>query len=235
MIVNKNDIKTLDDYELNHLSFLRALVKDKRNYYQIYWSMIKRDELLLFNFVSYNDYNLFYIKIEKFIIVILNLMAMNAFLFADEKIHKYFLDEFKYNFIKHILQIILSIIITHIFEIILCFFTLTDRYYYRIKALTRIETAGNKIIDILNKIKRRIVIFFILMFLLSLFYWYFISAFCAVYKNTQIAFIIDCAISFIVYLIDPFFVYGLLVLIRIIGIKCKMENIFNLGRIFPIF
>ena len=73
------------------------------------------------------------------------------------------------------------------------------------------------------------------MFLLTLFYWYFISAFCAVYKNTQIAFIIDCAISFIVYLIDPFFVYGLLVLIRIIGIKCKMENIFNLGRIFPIF
>ena len=145
------------------------------------------------------------------------------------------MDKFKYNLKKHILQIILSIIITHFFEVILCFFTLTDRYYYQIKALTKIETAGNKIIDILNKIKRRIVIFFILMFLLSLFYWYFISAFCAVYKNTQIAFIIDCAISFIVYLIDPFFVYGLLVLIRIIGIKCKMENIFNLGRIFPIF
>ena len=222
MIVNKNDIKTLDDYELNHLSYLRALVKDKRNYYQIYWSMIKRDELLLFNFVSYNDYNLFYIKIEKFIIVILNLMAMNAFLFADEKIHKYFLDEFKYNFIKHILQIILSIIITHVFEILLCFLTLTDRYYYQIKALTKIKTAGNKIIDILNKIKRRTFIFFNLMFLLSLFYWYFISAFCAVYKNSQTAFIIDCVLSFIVYLINPFIVYGLLALIRIIGIECNI-------------
>ena len=160
---------------------------------------------------------------------------MNAFLFADEKIHKYFLDEFKYNFSKHILQIILSIIITHFFEIILCFFTLTDRYYYQIKALTKIETAGNKIFEILNKMKRRLIIFYIFMFLLSLFYWYFISAFCAVYKNTQITFIIDCALSFGYFLIDPFYVYGLLVLIRIIGIKCKIESLFNLGKIFPIF
>ena len=234
-MVNIKDNKELDDYELNHLAYKKVLLKDKRDCCQIYWSIIKRDELFLFTFVSCNDYNLFYIKIEKFFLVILTLMAMNAFLFADEKIHKYFIEEFKYNFIKHILQIVLSIIITHIFEIFLCFFTLTDRYYYLIKAITKPETAGKKIFGILKGIKIRLVIFFIFMFLLELFYWYFISAFCAVYKNTVVNFIIDSLISFIIFLVDPFFVYALIALIRIIGLKCKVKCLFNLGRIFPIF
>jgi hypothetical protein len=117
----------------------------------------------------------------------------------------------------------------------LCFFTLTDRYYYLIKAITKPETAGKKIFGILKGIKIRLVIFFIFMFLLELFYWYFISAFCAVYKNTVVNFIIDSLISFIIFLVDPFIIYVLISLIRLVAIKNKVKWLFKVSRIFPIF
>ena len=51
-------ISSLDGYELNHLKYEEALEKDKRGFCKIYWSIIKRDELFIFTFISWNDYNL---------------------------------------------------------------------------------------------------------------------------------------------------------------------------------
>ena len=160
---------------------------------------------------------------------------MNAFFFSDESIHTYFIKGLKYYFVPQILQIVLAIIITHIIEIILCFLSLTDKYIYQIKAFSKPITAGNEIIDILKKINIKLIIFFVFVSIISLFYWYFISAFCAVYKNTQEMFLIDCAIGFLFFVIDPFIVYAFVALIRIIAIKAKVKWVYKISRIFPIF
>ena len=225
----------LDDYELNHLPYEKAVEIDKRSCCKIYWSIIKRDELILFTLIPWNDYNLFYIKTEKFFFTILNLMAMNAFLFADKTIHKFYINGVKYNLIQQILQIILSIIITHILEIVLCCLSMTDRYIYEIRAVSKTERDGKKIVDILTKMKINLIIFFCSLLLVSIFYWYFISAFCAVYNNTQEMYIIDCLLSFIFFSIDPFIVYALVSLIRFIAIKKKVKWLYVIGTFFPIF
>ena len=113
--IDKNKDKNgLDDYELHRLKYEEAIVLDNRSFCKIYWSLIKRNELFLNTFVSWNDYNLFYIKIEKFIIDILTIMTLNGFLFPDESIHNYFLNGVKYDFSQQILPIILSFIISYI-------------------------------------------------------------------------------------------------------------------------
>ena len=162
-------------------------------------------------------------------------MAMNAFLFADKTIHKFYINGVKYNLIQQILQIILSIIITHVIEIVLCFLSMTDRYIYEIRAVSKTERDGKKIVDILTKMKINLIIFFCSLLLVSIFYWYFISAFCAVYNNTQGMYIIDCLLSFIFFSIDPFIVYALVSLIRFIAIKKKVKWLYVIGTIFPIF
>ena len=53
-------------------------------------------------------------------------------------------------------------------------------------------------------IKIKLIIFFTLSFILMIFFWYFISCFCAVYKNTQIILIKDTLISFALSMIYPF-------------------------------
>ena len=231
-------IASLDSYELNHLKYEEALEKDKRGFCKIYWSIIKRDELFIFTFISWNDYNLFYIKIEKFIFVILNIMAMNVLFFPEENIHELYINCVKYNFSSQILQIIISIIITHIFEILLCYLSLTDRTVYKIKSIENPEENRGKMFEMIKKMKIKLIVFFITVFLVSIFYWYFISSFCAVYNNTQEIYIIDCIMSFVFFLIDPFIVYALISFLRLLSLRIcnnKIKWLFKISHLFPIF
>ena len=110
---------------------------------------------------------------------------------------------------------------------------------YEIKALPKHEKNAEKIVNIMDKMRNKLIGFFIFTFLLFLFNWYFISAFCAVYQNTQKIFIRDSAISFLTSMIDPFIIYGVTTLIRYISlIKCckkKLCCIYKLSDIIPIF
>ena len=45
----------LDNFELNNLEYEDALILDQRNFWQIYWSLLKRDNILLFTFYFHND------------------------------------------------------------------------------------------------------------------------------------------------------------------------------------
>ena len=227
------------DYELNQLKYEQAIELDKRNFCKIYWSLIKRNELFLLTFVSWNDYNLFYIKIEKFIVIILTIMTLNCFLFPDKSIHNFFLNGVKYDFVQQILPIILSFIISYIFEILIYYLSMTDRYIYEVKALPKIDGIKNKAISILRGMRMKLMAFYIGGTFFSIFYWYVISAFCAVYINTQIIYIIDCVISFVIFLIVPFIVYFIIALLRIFSLKSnidkKLKWLYELIRIFPIF
>ena len=57
-----------------------------------------------------------------------------------------------------------------------------------------------------------------------LFFWYFISCFCAVYKNTQIILIIDTIISFTLSMIYPFGLNLIPGFFRIPALKAKNKD-----------
>ena len=237
--IQGKDELLLDDYELNHLNYLDALEFDKRSCCRIYYSLLKRGQNIISTCFSLNDYNLFYVKMAKFILVIANLMAMNAFLFADKSFHKLFISGVHYYISYQILQILLSVVITYVIEVILCFLTMTDRHIYEIKSLNKKEMNGTKIFTILKCIRNKILIFFVAALIILLFYWYLISAFCAVYPNTQKIYIIDCLISFIIFSIIPFIVYAIATLFRVISLKDvkkkRLKCLYILGQIFPLF
>ena len=72
------------------------------------------------------------------------------------------------------------------------------------------------------KIKFRI--FFILSFTLLLFFLYYISCFCSVYKNTQILLIKDSVISFGLSLLYPLFIYLVPGIFRIPSLRNPKTN-----------
>ena len=49
------DINTLNDQEINDLNYDIALKIDKRTYFQYYWSLLKKKQLILFTFWPAND------------------------------------------------------------------------------------------------------------------------------------------------------------------------------------
>ena len=68
------------------------------------------------------------------------------------------------------------------------------------------------------------LIFFILSSLVMVFFWYFISCFCAVYINTQIILIEDTLISFILSMIYPFGLNLLPGIFRIPSLRAKNKD-----------
>jgi len=243
MVENKEPEKeeeiTLDDYELNHLGYLDALKLDKRNCCQIYCSLLKRDQNIMYTCVACNDYNLLFVKIAKLILIIATLMTMNAFLFRDKTFHKLFMSGVHYYVNYQYLQIGLSVVITYVVEVVLCYLTLTDRHIYEIKAMSKKENNGDKIFEILNCIKNKLLFFYVSTFIILLFYWYMVSAFCAVYPSTQKHYLTDCLISFLIFSIIPFFVYAIMTLLRVIALndvnKKRLKCVYVTSQSFPIF
>jgi len=67
--LKKDEIKISEqynDFEINNLSYEKAIINDNRTYWQYYLSLIKTKQLVIFSFYLSTDYNLRTIKINLF-------------------------------------------------------------------------------------------------------------------------------------------------------------------------
>ena len=143
--------------------------------------------------------------------------------FNDSTMHKIYEDEGIFNFIYFIPQILYSTIISSIINIIVAKLSLSESDIVKIKQ----EKSMEKTKELIPKIKRCLIIKFILFFFISFLFlgifWYFISCFGAVYKNTQIHLLNDTLISFGLSLVFPFIIFLVIVLIRYPTINKKQK------------
>ena len=231
-----------DNYELNNLDYLPACEYDRRSFFKTYWSVLLREHIGLMTFFARNDHNLFYVKINRFIIQFATTMAMNGLFFSDESMHYLYVNNGEYSFVQKIPQMLISLVIEHILEVILCFLSLTDSSYYDIKEIKKEKLnveSKDKIFNIIKCVRRKLIAFHIFTFLLFLFYWYFISAFCAVYPNTEGIFLRDTITSYFTAMLDPFIIYALTTILRCLSLcKCckkKASFVYNISQFLPIF
>ena len=213
---NTNIIKNIQDYmlaykkeeltdqELNTLNYEIAIIIDKRTYFQYYFSLIKKKHLILFAFYPNKDYNLIAAKISLLILSFSLYFTINGFFFTDETMNKINEDHGKYNFLYQIPQLLYSTLISSVINFSLKLLSLSEKQILSIKQEKDLSNIKQNSKKILKCLKIKITIFFILSFLFMLFFWYFISCFCAVYKNTQIILITDTLISFALSMIYPF-------------------------------
>ena len=200
----KINIFTLNDEELNSLEYHQAILYDKRTYMQYYAALLKKKQLILFTFIPAKDYNLTFIKISLFFLSFSLYFAVNALFFTDETMHKITEDHGDFDLIYQLPQICYSSIISAIINMILKKLSLSELQILTIKKSKTLFIALKNSKAILNCLRIRFIIFFILSFLFSFAFWYFIAAFCAVYKNTQIILIENTFLSFGLSMIYPF-------------------------------
>ena len=164
-------------------------------------------------------------------------MALSTFFFSDDSMHKLFLNYGKYDFVQQIPQITYSTVISLLIETFLCYLSLTDKYFYKLKS-NLIKGGKNKNKKILNCIGIKLLFYLIFVFIFFIIYWYIISVFCGVYRNTQIAFIKDSVVSFITGSIYPLVLYFISACLRYCSLKNKKKRckfIYNLSYMIPLF
>ena len=215
------DIKKLNDQEINDLKYEIALKIDKRSYFEYYWSLLKKKHLILFTFWHSNDYNIYTVKVSLFLLSFELYISINGFFFSDDTMHKLYEDKGKYNILYRIPQILFSTIISAVINVLLKKLSLTEANLLSIKE----EKDDQKILEKSKSIKKclriKFIIYFIISILFMLFFWYFISCFCAVYKNTQLVLIKDTLVSYALSMVYPFGLNLLPGLFRIPALKAE--------------
>ena len=204
MFLNNSKINDLNDEELNNLEYEKAIQVDKRTYFQYYYSLLKKKQLILFAFYPANDYNLITVKVSLLLLSFSLYFAINGFFFSDETMNKINEDKGVYNILFQIPQIIYSTLISAVINMILKKLSLSEQQIISLKEEKNFLKAEKKSQNIKTCLGVKLAIFFTLSFIFMIFFWYFISCFCAVYRNTQMILIKDTLISFSLSMLYPF-------------------------------
>ena len=216
--------QTLNIQELNNLQYNEAILVDKRSYFQYYFALIRKKQIIIFTFVPIDDYNLVSIKISLFLLSFSLYMTVNALFFTDYTMHLIYTNNGKMNLLHHIPQIIYSSLISSVINIILKQLSLSENNILSIKQTKLLKTAYKRAKEVKSYLYLKLIVYFVVSFSLSLFFWYYISCFCAVYTNTQILLIKDSLISFGVSMLYPFGINLLPGLFRIPALRAKKKD-----------
>ena len=160
--------------------------------------------------------------------------VVNAFFFNDSAIHQIYEDKGKYNFSFFLPYIILSFIISYFCICFIKYFSLSEKYFIEIKNEEDIIKAEKMISSSKQCLTIKYIIFYTLCFMFQVIFWYYLSSFCAVFKNTQIYLSINSFISFIISIIFPI-IYDLIPsVIRLHSFKAKNECLYKLSIILQL-
>ena len=138
--------------------------------------------------------------------------------------HKLFLEKGKFKFIYQIPQIIYSSLICSVVSLLMKYLSLSQQDILELKIIKNEKILKNKENELKKKLNIKFIFFYLLSYIFLIVFWYYISCFCAVYKNTQILLIIDTAISFGFSLIYPFGYYLVPGIFRISALRSKKKN-----------
>ena len=221
--LNKRNKKaSLSEYELEMLPYKQALKSDKRTFCSYYIYLLGRSQTLLFTFYTKNDYNIRSIKISIFIIFLALSYTINILFFTDDTMHNIILVEGKFNIIYELPKIIYSSLISSVINTFVITLALSEKNILEMKnAKENLDIRAKKVKKIL---KLKFLFFFLLGFLLLFIFWYYVSCFCLIYKNTQLYPIEDTAVNFGMSLIYPFGYCLIPGIFRIASLRAKNKN-----------
>ena len=221
----KEEVNIFDiDYEINSLPYKEAIKYDKRTYFEYYLSLIRSKHPLISTFCLLKDFNNLIIKINIFFLSFTIYFGINSIFFNNSVIHKIYEKEGKYDIIDVLPGIFISFIISYTINIFIRIIFLSERELLEIKTQKTLIKAKRKAKLIKKCFIIKYFIFFVFGNLFLILLWYYLSSFCAVYKNSQIFLFYNTIISFGLCLFFSF-VFNLIPgIFRIYSLRNYKEN-----------
>ena len=213
--------------EIMSMKFKMALKYDKMSFFGCYWFLLNYRQLFIFTFLNNIDYNLRSVKISLFIFELDLFLFFNALFFSDEQFTYLYRHKGKFNYFYNLPKAIFSSLICGLLNNFLAKLSLSHNI------INKIKSKNNKIsvYEMQTLIKNKFIIFFILLYFFMIFFWYYLSVFCFVFQNSQLALFKSSFLSFIISMIYPFLLCLLITAARKISIKKKWKFLFTLSRV----
>ena len=228
-----NEILNYNDNELNDLGYKKAFKYDHRTFFQYYISLLFTKHIL-FQIFNKRDYNSYSIKVLLLFFNFSSCYVINALFFNDDTMHQIYEDEGDFNFIYQLPQIVYSTLISYFIDNFTAYLALSEDTIIELKQDKNLDNLNDQSRHINDTLKIKFISFFIVNFIFILLFWYYLTCFCAVYKNTQYHLIKDTLISFGIGYITPFGTNLITAFIRINSLKTYTKGnkiLFMLSRI----
>ena len=220
------------------MDYDNAIINDNRNYWQYYWSLLKKKHLIILTFISNDDYNVFLLKLSLFILSLALFFSINTLFYKDDTLHTIFSEHGKYNLIYQIPQVLYSTLISLAMSFILKRLSLSQNQLIAIRKeldmprARQLSTKAKKCFSI------KMYLFFSIGLALLMFFWYYVTSFAAVYKNTQLHLIKDTLLSFGLSMLYPFAINFVPGFFRFLALKSENKNkkcLYITGQIIAFF
>ena len=225
-----------NDSDIQNMDYEEAIIFDKRSILRMYWGFLVDSQIILGTFCTENYLDLFVIKLSFLVCTFQISFFLNALFYTDEYISDAYHNDGVLDFFSGLPKSIYSFIATTITTNLLSMLSSSKSELMRaIKRNNQYKNYVNIIHIKLAKLQKKLIIYFILVFLLESFFLYYVTTFCAVYRFSQKYWFLGCLESFgmdsFVSLITCIF----LSLLRYISIKNHIKCAYIVVNIISVF
>ena len=222
------------DNELNYSDYKDAKKNDKRTSLAMFWSFLKHKQIILFTFIT-KDRNLRILKVSLFACFIAFYLAFTALFFNDNIIRAIYTYKGNTDAAVHVTNVVLSSICSIIMAFIIRLVTLNDRDINKILSETETEKREDQIALTKNSLNIRATIFYAFSIIAVGICWYYVSAFCAVFKNSQGHYLINTFVAFIVCNLWPIVTSGITTGLRKLSLSKESSALYKFSQIVSLF
>ena len=236
------------DIILDNYDYETAIKYDKRKFYKIFYiCLLGKDNIINIIFFK-TPLDLQTLRICNFIFSYSCDLALNTIFYSNQNIS----DKYHYkgnnlffftiinNLIQSIISSMVGVVLVNIFQHMFDYrgnfedvFRNEEKKLRKDKKYKVNKKTKKEIFDELKKIfsqlKCKIIFFIIFEFTIMLFFYYFVTAFCEVYKNTQISWLEDFLSSFIFSFVWGIMEAFLIALFYIISLKKRSKVIYKIS------
>ena len=224
-----------NDY-LQDLNYEQAIIYDKRPFSKMYWSFLVDTQIILDTFCTENYLKLFIIKFSFLVFTFQINFFLNAFFYTDKYISDAYHNNGVLDFFSGLPKSIYSFVATTIITYILNMLSNSKDELATIIRKKRENINYLNIINIkLKKLRIKLVIYFILVFLLSAAFLYYVCTFCSVYYYSQKYLFYGCIESFGMDTSVAFIICIFLASFRYLSLKKHIKCFYILANIISNF
>ena len=172
--------------DIDNYPFHVALLLDKRNWCNIFIKITQENNILFRLFRQKSKYELVSLNLSYFLFFLGLLFSVNAVFYDESLISKRYHNEITYK--DFLIRMILSLLITYIIMKIVYFFKYNAPLFDLLEIEIKDSTVLNEYIaKQITNIKNKIIVFYIIIMLCTLFFIYYLTIFCVVYNTIQMS------------------------------------------------
>ena len=215
------------------MDFEEALEEDKRHFGRMMLDVIIVKQIIIRTIAEKNTFFPLALRVVLFLISITVYLFLNAILFTDTYISKRFKYEKEITILYILTQELSKCIYAIMFGIIVArllqFLTSSDKEFRKLKKKAgSMEEFQNSFKKIVTDVKLKHSLLFVIFIIGNIACWYYITIFCTVYTNSQIAWLESSGITIGISLIFPILLSFPIVILRTIALKSKISIIYTI-------